>query len=612
MKTMKAACLALASVVASSLWGEGPYTVTLDASGGSVSGKASVSFQVEVGKNTCQAGANRTVTRTGYTLYGWYAGGYIVFDSLGYAANGAYWNGSYLPKVSSATWNYAGNVTAYARWNPNKYTVTFNANGGTIGNAEYSSVTVEYENNTMQAGAAGTKATRAGYTLAGWYDKDGNVIFDAQGRAANGKYWNGSYVKDTSSATWKYAGSVTAYARWTANPRKYTLTFHGGGKTIGDVTVEYGKNTNQAAAPESVTRTGYTLAGWYDKDGNILFDAIGYAADGKYWNGSYVKGSSSASWKYAGNVTAYAHWTPNRYAVTFSDNGGNLVDSSYGGTVTVEFGTNTMQAAATGMHVVRSGHTLAGWYDKDGNIIFDARGYAVNGKYWDGSYSPGISAATWKYAGGVTAYARWIGNGYSAITFDAYGGTIGDPAYVAIVVPYGKNTMQAGAAGTKATRSGYTLAGWYDAKTGGNMIFNAKGYAANGTYWNGSYSPGVSSATWKSSVGHVTAYARWTRTANSNAAAPARKVSRAVGPKDDGLFAPGELVGTFADGEGMFALKLDEGLETAYLVTWTADGGITRECEAAVADDALVLMTEAGEVYRLAWEGGSLVAARVE
>ena len=47
-------------------------------------------------------------------------------------------------------------------------------------------------------------------------------------------------------------------------------------------------------------------------------------------------------------------------------------------------------------------------------------------------------------------------------------------------------------------------------------------------------------------------------------------------------------------------------------MAWTTDGGVTYECEALVAGDMLVLTTEAGEVYRLAWDGGNLAATRIE
>ena len=78
------------------------------------------------------------------------------------------------------------------------------------------------------------------------------------------------------------------------------------------------------------------------------------------------------------------------------------------------------------------------------------------------------------------------------------------------------------------------------------------------------------------------------------------------------LFFQSEFVGTFADDGGVFMLTLDDGLATAYLVTWTDDGGMACECEAEVVDCTLVLTTESGEVYHLVWIGGSLVASRVE
>ena len=199
----------------------------------------------------------------------------------------------------------------------------------------------------------------------------------------------------------------------------------------------------------------------------------------------------------------------------------------------------------------------------------------------------------------MTAYANWKA-GYT-VTFYGGGKTLG----TAIVEP-GKNTNQAAASAYKPTRAGYVLTGWYDA--GGNILFDAQGRAVNGAYWSGSYVKGKSSATWKFS-GNVTAYANWALAERSSA----RKAVNVVGPKGkEALFMPGELAGIFADGESSFALTLDEGLETAYLVTWTADGGVTRECDVTVADGTLVLTTEEGEVYRVAWDGGSLVATREE
>ena len=488
------------------------------------------------------------------------------------------------------------------------YTVTFYGGGETLGRA-----TMETGKNTNQAAASVYKPTRAGYVLSGWYDANDNIMFDAQGRAVNGKYWNGAYVKGTSSATWKFAGNVTAYAHWTPAPvQKYSVTFYGGGKTLGSATMETGKNTNQAAASlYKPTREGYTLSGWYDANDNIMFDAQGRAVNGKYWNGAYVKGTSSATWKFAGNVTAYAHWTPaptQLYTLTLNANDGS-VSGQPSVSVQVVYGKNTNQAAAN-RTVTRAGYVLVGWYDIAGNAIFDKNGYAVNGMYWNGSYSPGVSSATWKYAGNVMAYALWTQAPAPAtytVTLNANGGSVSGQTSVSVQVEYGKNTNQA-AANRSVTHSGCMLAGWYDYD--GNIVFTAQGYAANGMYWNGSYSPGVSSATWKY-AGNITAYALWVPKAGANAAVKCRRAVDASLPSGE-LFAPGELTGTFADGEGTFALTLDEGLETAYLVTWTDDGGVACECEAAVVGDMLVLTTEDDEVYNFVWEDDGLVATRVE
>ena len=470
-------------------------------------------------------------------------------------------------------------------------------------------------------------AFRSGYTLRGWYDakSGGNMVFDARGYAVNGKYWNGSYSPSASSATWKHAGNVTAYAQWVATPPYRIVTFDANGGALGNAScncvVEQGKYTSQAGASVmKATRSGYTLVGWYDakSGGNMVFDARGYAVNGKYWNGAYSPGVSAATWKGVGNVTAYARWvanTPYR-VVTFDANGGMIGNASYAAVV-VEDGKYTMQAGAAGTGVTRSGYTLRGWYDakSGGNMVFDARGYAVNGKYWNGAYSQSASAATWKYAGNVTAYAQWVATPpYRIVTFDANGGVLGN-ATCNCVVEQGKYTSQAGASVMNATRTGYTLVGWYDAKTGGNMVFNAQGYAVNGTYWNGSYVPSKSSATWKYD-GSVTAYARWvSASGNIRMAVPSGNMDGDFGSGDmveaeAPLFFQGEYEGVFADDDGRFMLTLDEGLETAYFVTWTDDGGVACECEAAVADDVLILTTETGEVYHLVWDEDDLVAMR--
>lgn len=85
------------------------------------------------------------------------------------------------------------------------------------------------------------------------------------------------------------------------------------------------------------------------------------------------------------------------------------------------------------------------------------------------------------------------------VTFDAVGGTASLPN---VTVTNGSGNYN-DIAWLKATRDGCTFDGWYDAKRGGEKIWNADGSAvAGGTYWD-------SSKNWKYS-GDVTAYAHWT------------------------------------------------------------------------------------------------------
>ncbi len=49
--------------------------------------------------------------------------------------------------------------------------------------------------------------------FAGWYDSDGNPIYDSAGRAVAGKYWK-QVGSDPADSLWIYGGNVTAYAKW--------------------------------------------------------------------------------------------------------------------------------------------------------------------------------------------------------------------------------------------------------------------------------------------------------------------------------------------------------------------------------------------------------------
>lgn len=152
-------------------WEPHVYTITYDLQGGDYSGT-----DVNVGSGTIRDSISEfcTPVRTGYKFNGWYT-----------AASGG-------TKVTSLKQgDIYEDMTLYAQWTANKYTVKFNKNGGS--KVSSASKVVTY------AGKYGTLPTagRKNYTFAGWYT------------AASGG------TKVTSASQVKTAQTHTLYAHWT-------------------------------------------------------------------------------------------------------------------------------------------------------------------------------------------------------------------------------------------------------------------------------------------------------------------------------------------------------------------------------------------------------------
>ena len=148
-------------------------------------------------------------TRAGYTQVGWSTvdGGEKVygFEDI-YTKNEA--------------------LTLYPVWNTNKYTITFDTNGG----SEIAPITQDYGTEITTP----DNPTRKGYTFKGW-DKE---------------------IPETMPAE-----NITVKAQWEIN--QYTITFDtNGGSEIAPITQDYG---TEITAPANPTRKGYTFKGW-DKE----------------------------------------------------------------------------------------------------------------------------------------------------------------------------------------------------------------------------------------------------------------------------------------------------------------------------------------------------------
>jgi uncharacterized repeat protein (TIGR02543 family) len=138
----------------------------------------------------------------------------------------------------------------------------------------------------------------------------------------------------------------------------YTVTFDSnGGSTVTSQSVSY---DGTATAPSPPTMTGSTFAGWYT-DNTTFNNAFDFTTP------------------ITGDITLYAKWTINSYAVNFDSNGGSTVTSqsvSYDGTATAPT-SPTM-----------TGYTFAGWYT-DNTTFSNAFDF------------------TTPITGDITLYAKW-------------------------------------------------------------------------------------------------------------------------------------------------------------------------------------------------------------
>jgi uncharacterized repeat protein (TIGR02543 family) len=152
------------------------YTLTLDAQGGTVSHTSHIVVQGDT------VGALPTPTLNGYAFGGWYTGQ----------------NGEGTQYTASVV--ASGDLTLYAKWTAATYTLTFDAQGGTV-SPNSKTATYDAVVDTLPT------PTRSGYAFGGWYTEQ-----------------NGEGTQYTADTVYRGTTDLTLYAKWTANG-------NGGGST---------------------------------------------------------------------------------------------------------------------------------------------------------------------------------------------------------------------------------------------------------------------------------------------------------------------------------------------------------------------------------------------
>ncbi len=256
-------------------WNKNNYTVSFETNGGNAIASQHIDY---LGNATRPADP----TKDGHTFSKWYSD----ID---------------LTEEFNFSTPIEDNITLYAGYNINQYTVTFDSKGG-------SAVAPQLINYRSKA-TIPTDPTMTGNAFDKWYEDE----------ACTQEYDFNTEITD----------NKTLYAGWQLN--KYSVTFvTNGGTAIPSQLKDHG---SKADRPENPQKIGHTFAKWCSDEGLTTEYDFDTALED--------------------NLILYADWTLNNYTITFVTNGGTAVDDQH-----VDHGSYVTRPADP----TKEGHTFSKWY----------------------------------------------------------------------------------------------------------------------------------------------------------------------------------------------------------------------------------------------------------
>jgi uncharacterized repeat protein (TIGR02543 family) len=292
------------------------------------------------------------------------------------------------------------NITVYAQWTANTYTVVYNANGG--------SGTMESSSHTYGVSQAliANAYTRTGYTSAYW-----NTQPDGSGTS----YSNSQSVSNLTTVN---NGTVTLYAQWTGITYTVAYDANGGSGSMLNQNFTYGVSQNLRTNAFTPPAANQTFAGW-------ARTSVGTV---EYTDGQSVSNLTTVN---NATVTLYAQWTARpQYTITFNiNNGSGTTPASQ-----TRYAGESITLPGQG-DLVKTGYTFGGW--------------STNAAGTENNYTAGSSYTVNESR---TLYAKWNLIQYT-VTFISNGGSS---------VP--DQTVNSGATATRPanpTRNGFTFDDWY-------------------------------------------------------------------------------------------------------------------------------------------------------
>ena len=302
------------------------------------------------------------------------------------------------------------NVTVYAHWIGNGYTVRFTGNGATGGGTPDQAFQYNIGQNLHRNGFV-----RDGYTFTGWKRADNQQA-----------YGDGQWV---TNLTTQPNGIVTMVAQWSANEAhiRYNPNPPAGKTTGGQGTPNWDGHTGDTPTigQNGWTIDGYTFAGWATSP-----------------DGSGARYAPGARWTANGTLTLYAQWTPGQASLTYDGNGAT------GGKTDPQTGKTDEKINVRDNGFTRDGYTFVTW-----NTQADCKGNAVKPN------------SEWTLRGSSTLYACWAGNAQT-LTYHGNGATGGNTA-----AQSGKTGDELTTNANGFTRDGYTFVRWDTAKDGSGTAY---------------------------------------------------------------------------------------------------------------------------------------------
>lgn len=263
------------------------FTVTFDGNGGSQITTGTAKYETPVAQPT------EAPTRVGYTFAGWYA------DAA-------------CTKEYDFSAPVTGDLTLYAKWTANTYTVTFDAGEGTVTPNE-KQVTFDQPYGDLPT------PTRTGYIFGGWWRGETQITKD-------------SFVQ--------VALNHTVQARWTESENTHYSVIHIGQDLSGEYTVILRQETLSG----KTNSTAYATA----KD----FDGFTY---------NNLLSTATGNIHADGTLTLTLYYTRNQYTVTYYD----------GDTQVGEPETHLYGETLTAREYSKAGYDFVGWYEQDAETAYD-------------------------------------------------------------------------------------------------------------------------------------------------------------------------------------------------------------------------------------------------